>query len=167
LNGGDPRGDLYVQTARPTQRPSAVALSRLPLDARRVIEAAYSTVEITDSIAQRGAHQVAQVRRYGGRLQSVVQLLENDILSPIASFHQLTAVLDKIAAGELVGRRQDTASNQLLSHALEQLLAQAKRRRDTEVATMNMRIVSMQRGRDIARSYIEGSANALRNWRQP
>jgi hypothetical protein len=167
LNGGDPRGDLYTQVARTMQRPAAAALARLPPEARRAIEGAYATIEITDSLAQRGAHQVALVRGYGRSLQGVVQLLENDILSPLSSFHQLTAILDKVAAGELLGRRQDTASNQLLSHALEQLLAQAKRRRDTEVATMNMRLVSMQRGRDVGRSYIEGSADALRTWRQP
>ena len=167
LNSGDARGDLYAQIARSLQRPDATALARLPPDARRAIEDAYATIEITDSIAQRGAHQVALVRGYGGSLQSVVQLLENDILSPVSAFHQLTAILDKVAAGELVGRRQDTASNQLLSHALEQLLAQAKRRRDTEVAAMNMRLVAMQRGRDVGRSYIEGSADALRTWRQP
>ena len=167
LNSGDTRGDLYAQIARSLQRPDATALARLPSDARRAIEDAYATIEITDSIAQRGAHQVALVRGYGGSLQSVVQLLENDILSPVTSLHQLTAILDKVAAGELVGRRQDTASNQLLSHALEQLLAQAKRRRDTEAATMNMRLVAMQRGRDVGRSYIEGSADALRTWRQP
>jgi hypothetical protein len=167
LNSGDASGDLYAQIARTTQRPSAAVLARLPPEARLAVEDAYATIEITDSIAQRGAHQVALVRGYGGRLQSVVQLLENDTLTPVSSYHQLTAVLDKIAAGELIGRRQDTASNQLLSHALEQLLAQAKRRRDTEVATMNMRLVSMQRGRDVGRSYIAGSADALRNWRQP
>jgi hypothetical protein len=167
LNSGDARGDLYAHIARTVRRPPTTALARLPPEARRAIEDAYATIEITDSIAQRGAHQVALVRGYGGRLQSVVQLLENDTLSPLSSYHQLTAVLDKIAVGELVGRRQDTASNQLLSHALEQLLAQAKRRRDTEVATMNMRLVSMQRGRDVGRSYIAGSADALRTWRQP
>ena len=167
LNAGDARGDLYAQIARTMQRPSAAALARLPPNARRAIEDAYATIEITDSIAQRGAHQVALARAYGGRLQNVVQVLEDDILSPTSAFHQLTAILDKVAAGELVGRRQDTASNQLLSHALEQLLAQAKRRRDTEVATMNMRLVAMQRGRAVGRSYIEGSADALRTWRQP
>jgi hypothetical protein len=167
LNSGDARGDLYAQIARTMQRPSAASLARLPPDARRAIEGAYATIEITDSIAQRGAHQVALVRGYGGSLQGVMQLLENDILSPASALHQLTAVLDKVAAGELVGRRQDTASNQLLSHALEQLLAQAKRRRDTEVAAMNMRLVAMQRGRDFGQSYIEGSADALRTWRQP
>ena len=167
LNSGDASGALYKQIARTVQRPNASALARLPFDARRAIEDAYATIEITDSIAQRGAHQVALVRGYGGSLQSVVQLLENDILSPVSALHQLTAILDKVAVGELVGRRQDTASNQMLSHALEQLLAQAKRRRDTEVATMNMRLVSMQRGRAVGRSYIEGSADALRTWRQP
>jgi hypothetical protein len=96
-----------------------------------------------------------------------VQLLESDILSPVSAMHQLTAILDKIAAGELVGRRQDTGSNQLLSHALEQLLAQSKRRRDTEVAAMNMRLVAMQHGRDFGQGFIAGSANALRTWRQP
>ena len=167
LNSGDARGDLYAQIARTMQRPNAAVLARLPPDARRAIEGAYATIEITDSIAQRGAHQVALVRDYGGKLQSVVQLLENDTLSPGSALHQLTAILDKVAAGELVGRRQDTASNQLLSHALEQLLVQAKRRRDTEAATMNMRLVAMQRGRDVGRSYIEGSADAFRAWRQP
>jgi hypothetical protein len=167
LNSGDARGALYAQVARPLQRPATAAMARLPPDARRAIEDAYATIEITDSIAQRGAHQVALVRDYGGRLQSVVQALEGDVLNPATAFHHLTAILDKVAAGELIGRRQDTGANQLLGHALEQLLAQAKRRRDTEVATMNMRVVTMQRGRAVSRSYIEGSADALRTWRQP
>ena len=57
----------------------------------------------------------------------------------------MTTVLDKIAAGELLGRRQDMAANQLLSHALEQLLARSKRLRDTEASTLNMQM------RDVAR----------------
>ena len=57
----------------------------------------------------------------------------------------MTAILDKVAAGELLGRRQDMASNQLLSHALEQLLARGKRLRDTEAATMNMQLVDVAR----------------------
>ena len=102
------RAAISLTRSPASERPDATALARLPPDARRAIEDAYATIEITDSIAQRGAHQVALVRGYGGSLQSVVQLLENDILSPASSFHQLTAILDKVAAGELVGRRQDT-----------------------------------------------------------
>ncbi len=167
LNRGDADGTRYTRVSRLLQRPPHAAMARLPPEARRAIEDAYATIEITDSIAQRGAHQVALVRGYGDRFQQIVQLLESDILNPDPAFHQLTSVLDKVAAGELVGRRQDTATNQLLSHALEQLLAQAKRKRDTEVATMNMRLGGMRDARATSRSYIDGSADALRTWRQP
>jgi len=166
LNLGDPAGDRFKEIAR-TMRPAAAALAALPPAARQAVENAIATIEVTDSIAQRGAHQVALVRGYSGIVQGVVQTLEDDILNAAAPYHRVTTVLDKIAAGELVGRRQDTATNQVISHALEQLLAQSKRKRDTEVATMNMRLMSMQGGREFSRRYIEGSAEALRTWRQP
>jgi len=62
--------------------------------------------------------------------------LQSDVLNPRSDYHQVTAVLDKVAAGELIGRRQDMATNQLLSHALEQLLIRGKRARDTETVTI-------------------------------
>ena len=42
-----------------------------------------------------------------GKLQDATQELENDLVSTQNGTHELTAVLDKIAAGELLGRRQD------------------------------------------------------------
>ena len=72
-----------------------------------------------------------------------------------------------IAGGELIGRRQDTATNQMLSHTLEQLLVRSKRFRDTEAAAMNMRLVGMRDGRTTATSIIAGTADDLRTWRQP
>ena len=68
------------------------------------------------------------------------------MLNGLLRYHEMTAILDKIAAGELLGRRQDMAANQLLSHALEQLLARSKRLRDTEAATMNMQLVTWRDG---------------------
>ena len=79
----------------------------------------------------------------------------------------MTAVLDKIAAGELLARRQDMATNQLLSHALEQLLARSKRMRDTEAATMNMRLTTWRDGRAATARSHPGTGDALRTWRQP
>ena len=81
-------------------------------------------------------------------------------------YHETTAILDKIAAGQLVARREDMATNQLLSHVLEQLLARGKRQRDTEAATMNMRLAASRRSRR-RRSVIQGAADDLRTWRQP
>jgi hypothetical protein len=86
----------------------------------------YSTIEISDSTAMLGGHQAALARGYTGRLQQAMGALERDVVSSDDDYHQLTAILDKISAGELVGRRQDMAANQLLSHTLEQLLVGAR-----------------------------------------
>src|SRR4029077_6087943 len=82
----------------------------------------------------------------------------------------MTAVLDKVAAGELVARRQDVATNQLLSHALEQLLARSKRMRDAEAALMNMRLGGLRdRPRPGGRAHEHAAwrvAVRPRRWRQ-
>lgn len=167
LNSGDARGTAYFETAVPLERPRPTDLSRLSPAARRNFESQYATMEITDSVAMMGAHQVALVRGYFGKLQDAVQNLESDVLSGPSGSHEMTAVLDKIAAGELLGRRQDTATNQLLSHALEQLLARSKRLRDTEAGNMNMQLLMWRDGRTANDAFVKGTGDALRTWRQP
>ena len=167
LNSGDARGRAYFQSAVPLQQPRAADLSRLSPAARRAFESQYATMEITDSVALLGAHQVALVRGYASKLQDAAQRLENDVLSSRSGAHEMTAVLDKIAAGELLGRRQDTATNQLLSHALEQLLARSKRLRDTEAGHMNMQLLMWRDGRAANQAFVDGTGDALRAWRQP
>jgi hypothetical protein len=141
--------------------------NRLPPAARRAVERQYATIEITDSVASMGGHQVALARGYHGRLQGAVQALEGDVLNGLLRYHEMTAILDKIAAGELLGRRQDMLSNQLLSHALEQLLARGKRLRDTEAATMNMQLTTWRDGRAANEAFVAGTGHALNTWRQP
>jgi hypothetical protein len=166
LNTGDAQGALYEQTARPLERPNGV-LDPLPPSAQQAIEDAYATIEITDSIAEIAGNQVALVRGYSGTLQQATQMYENDVLNTLPGYHDMTAVLDKVAVGELLARRQDMATNQLLSHALEQLLARSKRMRDTEAATMNMRLLGLRDGPTAGANLILGTADALRTWRQP
>lgn len=166
LNGGDARGAVYRQAMRRLEAPAA-SLQRLPPAARRAVENAYATIEITDSVAQIAAHHVALVRGYSGALQTATQALEADVLDTRSRYHEMTAVLDKVAAGELLARRQDNVTNQLLSHALEQLLVRGKRLRDTEAATMNMRLIGMRNGRTAGTSLVRDVATDLRTWRQP
>lgn len=166
LNSGDATGAAYLQAARRLERPGAT-LNGLPAAARQAIERAYATIEITDSVAQMGGHQVALIRGYGGRLQDAITALERDVVSTAPGYHETTAVLDKIAAGELLGRRQDMAANQMLSHVLEQLLARSKRQRDSEAAAMNMRLGGLRDGRAASKSVVRGVAHDLRTWRQP
>lgn len=166
LNSGDARGGLYRQATRRLDAPASL-LQQLPPAARRAVENAYATIEITDSVAQIAGHQVALVRGYSGALQQATQALEADVLDPRPRYHEMTAVLDKVAAGELLARRQDNAMNQLLSHALEQFLVRGKRLRDTEAAAMNMRLVGMRDSRAAGASLVRGAASDLRAWRQP
>lgn len=166
LNSGDATGAAYWATTVPLQRPSVVP-AQLTTAARRTLERQYATIEITDSVAMMGGHQVGAIRGYQGQLQQAVQALEGDVLNGLLRYHEMTAILDKVAAGALLGRRQDMASNQLLSHALEQLLARSKRARDTEATTMNMQLVAWRDGRGANEAMVAGTADALRTWRQP
>ena len=166
LNSGDPTGAAYLSTAVPLLRPTVLP-STLSAAARQMLEREYATVEITDSVAMMGGHQVALARGYSGQLQQAVASLEDDVVNRSSRYHEMTAVLDKIAAGELLGRRQDMLSNQLLSHALEQLLARGKRLRDTEAATINMQLVAWRDGPAANEAFAAGMGDALRTWRQP
>lgn len=166
LNSGDADGSAYSRTTRRLERPGN-SLRQLPPAARRAVEQAYATVEITDSVAMMGGHQVALVRGYSGQLQQAINGLESDVLNGLLRYHEMTAILDKVAGGGLIARRQDMATNQLLSHALEQLLARSKRLRDTEAATMNMRLGGLRDGRSAGASVLRGAATDLRTWRQP
>jgi hypothetical protein len=166
LNTGDPTGAAYLATTLPLLRPSTLP-PRLTTAARQALERQYATIEITDSVAMMGGQQVALARGYHGRLQDAVQSLENDVLSGLTSYHEMTAVLDMISAGELLARRQDMLSNQLLSHALEQLLARSKRLRDTEATTINMQLVTWRDAPAVNEAFVAGTGDALRTWRQP
>ena len=166
LNSGDARGTAYLATAVPLLRPD-VRLTQIETQARRMFERRYATVEISDSVAMLGGHQVALVRAYHDKLQEAVESLQGDILNGSNNFHQMTAVLDKVAAGELLARRQDMAANQLLSHALEQLLVRNKRERDTEAATLNMQITTWRDAPAANTAFAFGTGDALRAWRQP
>jgi hypothetical protein len=165
LNSGDATGAAYWATTYPLAAPSTPA--RLTPSARRAFERQYASVEISDSVAMMGGHQVGLMRGYFGELQRAVQALESDVLNTSSPYHEMTAVLDKVAAGELLGRRQDMAANQLLSHALEQLLARTKRQRDTEAATLNMQLVTWRDGHDANKAFRAGIGDALATWRQP
>ena len=145
LNSGDATGAAYLSTALPLLRPTTTP-ARLTAAARRTLERQYATIEIADSVAMMAGHQVALSRGYHGRLQTAVNALQDDVLNGLLRYHEMTAILDKVAAGELLGRRQDMAANQLLSHALEQLLSRSKRQRDTEAATINMQLTTWRDG---------------------
>lgn len=166
LNSGDPTGAAYaaatVALDRFTPPPATITAK-----AQRTFNSQLATMEIADSVAMMASHQVGAIRQYNGRVQRAVQELEEVVMDKLPRFHELTAILDKVAAGELIGRRQDMAANQLLSHAVEQLLARGKRLRDAEAATMNMQLTTWRESQKANAAMVNGSSEALRTWRQP
>lgn len=166
LNSGDPTGAAYSSTTvgldHFTPPPAGITAK-----AQRTFNSQLATMEIADSVAMMASHQVGAIRQYNGRVQQAVQELEEVVMDKLPRFHELTAILDKVAAGELIGRRQDMAANQLLSHAVEQLLARGKRLRDAEAATMNMQLTTWRDGKRANGAMVNGASEALRTWRQP
>ena len=166
LNTGDARGMLYRLVVG--ELPAvAAAIADLPPAAQRVILNQYAHLEISDSITQRAIHQKALVSRFtGGELEAAIKALEQDTVHPRTAYHYLTAVVDKLTGAELIARRQETAFNQELSHALELLILRSKQNRDTDAAVMGMRLTALQ-GPVGGGSVVAGSARALQTWRQP
>jgi hypothetical protein len=130
-----------------------------------VFEAAYATVQITDALTRAAGH-VGLARVYGQQLERAIDALERVVMSTAPQQHEMTAVLEKVAAGALIGHRQDMAINQMLSHRVEQLLARGKRLRDTEAAAMNMRLGGMRDGRAASSAIVRGASEDLRVCRQ-
>lgn len=164
------RGDLDGAAYRAGVVPLASAadlLAALPLLARQQVERQIATVEIADAVASLAGHQVGATRAAYGRTQAAVDALERDVVATGAGYHDLTAVLDKVAAGELLARRQDLAANQLLTSAVEQLLARSKRQRDTEALALNMQAATWRDGPTAYAAFAAGAGEALRTWRQP
>jgi hypothetical protein len=93
LNSGDATGAAYLSTTLPLLRPTSLP-TNLSAAARQAMERQYATIEITDSVAMMGGHQVALARGYHGRLQDAVQSLESDVLNGLTRYHEMTAVLD-------------------------------------------------------------------------
>ena len=166
LNAGDPAGAAYDATTV-ALRPIESLPRNMSVAAHRTFSNQIASMELSDSVAMMAGHQIGAIRQYNGVLQRGVDSLEDDVMNGLARYHELTAILDKVAAGELLGRRQDMAANQLLSHAVEQLLARGKRLRDAEALTMNMQLTTWRNARRFNDAMVAGTSDALRTWRQP
>lgn len=167
LNAGDPTGQAYDSVTRFAVRPASVLPTLTPA-ARRNLERALATIDISDSVASLAGHQIGHVRGYSSATTAAIRTLETDTLGGSDDQHYQTAILDRINAAQVIARRQDTATNQLVSHLVEQALVQTKRQRDTEAVAMAMRISRLRFYRAYSASFFTPSSQAVADaWRQP
>lgn len=168
LNGGDPIGRGYDVVARRRAAAGDVlaSLGEDEVDAEHAIRSALATLDLADSAIITGTHQTGQIRGNRRRELNAIAALEQDVTDPDTT-QSTTAVLDKMSAAGLIRGRQQQRRLQLLAALNEQLLVDAKRSRDTDVAAMNMQLGRLLGGRAVAASLVAGSAQDFRTWRQP
>ena len=165
LNYGDQSGSAVRSVTQALLNEPAL-LSRLAPAARRALTAPMATLDVAGATLISGTHDTGRVR-YNGRAElRAIQALEADVTN--GSFEQsMTAILDKISGGVLVGARQRQNRVQVLAAIVEQLAVDGKRARDTEAAALNMQLTSWRDRQAANTAFLAGAGDALRNWRQP
>lgn len=168
LNSGDPSGALYekVVSAIPLAQQT---IDRLPVgsQARTVLEHDLAAIQITDSIVERGIHQVGSYRSWNPAVMKSIANLIQDVIAARTAYHYPAAILDKISGAEVISADQRMIANELKSHQLEQAILDAKAQRDADADTMNLRLADIQDGRAAGAAMISGTGDAIRAWRQP
>jgi hypothetical protein len=163
LNTGDPYGEKYATVVRKAIEPGGL-FDTLPPEARKVMEVAFGSIEIADSIATMGIHESAQARGYAQRIAQLVKRLQDDVTAPGAEMHEVTAIADKLAVAGLTETRLDQNSNQITSTILEQQLAKNKRARDAAAAHWNMGLNRMIDHGQSTDALVGNATTALQNW---
>lgn len=164
---GDGDGAAYTSVTRAVG-PRVTLPATLTPTARRLLASQLATIELTDAAAIAGIHQTGQLRWNGRKYElPAITALEGHVIDPSRE-QSAAAVLDKIAGATLIGARQRQARIQLLAAALEQLLIDNKRTRDTEAAIMNMQLAKLSpRAPTDEPNLLSGAGDQLRAWRQP
>jgi hypothetical protein len=166
LNYGDATGGLYKQGVDTLASLDAI-LPVIPSDMQRRLQSSYGTIELADSVANMGIHQVGAIRFNGRSMLESIAKIENDSFSTSDSFNSQIAVLNKINGANVLGLRINETTSQFLMHILEQLLVQNIRARDAEAAAMDARLYQWQYGTAYGREIFASTADALDRWRQP
>ena len=153
----------------PWPRPSSTtppSLRALSPAVRRALVGPMATLEVAGAAMITGTHDTGRVRYNGRRELRAIEALEQDVTD--GSLEQsMTANLDKISGGVLIGARQRQARTQLLAAVVEQLAIDGKRSRDTEAATLNMQMTAWRDREAVNAAFASGAGDALRTWRQP
>lgn len=164
LNVGDSGGSGYKQVVDPLDLPLDV-LSRMPLALQRRFVDDYATIQMADSVSTLSIDQSGSARIKAIPWLQVLQALESDAFSPLSSFNSQTALLNKINSASVVGLKVEEQTNQFLSSAVEQLLVDNKRKRDTEAKLMNATINQWRYGASYGQSLFSRTASNIDNWR--
>jgi hypothetical protein len=166
LNYGDAAGGLYAQGVDRLDTLDDL-LATVPSALRKRLSTTYGTIELADSVANMGIHQVGVLRLNGRSVLTAIQNMDEDASAASDQFHTQIALLNKINGASVLGLRINEGASQFLMHILEQLLVQNKRSRDAEAQAMDAHLFQWRFGASYGRDLFSRTADNLDSWRQP
>ena len=143
------------------------ALSNIPADQLDGLKKTYGTVELTDGANLRGIETLGRLGANAPQVETAIQGLEEDSLSPDPDMNTEIAVLNKINAASVIGLRGTQDTNKLLVSLAEQGIIEAKRKRDAEAQAFNNHIRFRTEGRQLLDSQAARTTDAMLAWRMP
>jgi hypothetical protein len=143
------------------------ALGRIPADQVPRIKTDYATVELTDGANVSGIETIGRLRANAPAVETAIQGLEDDSLSPEPDMNTEIAVLNKINAAHLITVRNTQDTNKLLVALAEEQIVDAKRIRDAEAQAINNHIRFMAEGQGAMSAQASGASSAMLAWRMP
>jgi len=143
------------------------ALGNIPAGQLPRVKTNYATVELTDGANLYGMDTIGRLRANGPAVETVIQGLENDSLSPAPDMNTEIAVLNKINAAHLITVRNTQDTNKLLVALAEEQIIDAKRKRDAEAQAINNHIRFMGEGKAVMTAQATGASAAMLAWRMP
>jgi type IV secretion system protein TrbJ len=143
------------------------AMGQIPANQQNRVQTAYGTVELTDGANLEAMTTIGQMRSNAPAVETAIQWLEADSLSPDPNMNTEIAVLNKINAANMISVRNTQDSNKLLVALAEQQILDAKRKRDSEAQAINDHIRFVTDGPAAIASQAADSSTAMLAWRMP
>lgn len=141
------------------------SLGNIPPDEANRARTDYASVELEDAANLHGIEVIGLQRAKASGNQTAIEALEKATLSTSDSDNTQIAVLNKINATNMMALRAGQDTNQLLVSLLEQILTEAKARRDAETYAINANISLRLNAFDAGMQGVRGTTDAITSFR--
>lgn len=166
--GGDASGVVGIlPISVPRVNPDSV-LMKLSPDASESLRADLATIDAADSTLILTSNMAGLLRYNGRSFGQANNDLQEDVLNESMD-ESATAVLDRIAAEQMIGARSKQTKIQMLAGLVELGVVDSKRERDRDVNQMNMMLRRMDKITDgeegADSSMVTNATSVIRGWR--
>ncbi len=164
LNQGGPAGSAYNGATIPL-RSYGTGVSQWPSEEQQKLASQYASLEFADGANISTMEAIGRLRANASAADQAIADLESDSLSTDPAMNTEIGVLNKINAAAIAQIRSSRDSNQLALEALEQQLADSKRRRDAETAELNAQVGRMEQGAAVKAQFTSTITDTLHGFR--